>query len=668
MRTILLLGCCLALTRVAYSQADTHAILTHNVAVTATIGEGETRSYVLQLDAGQFVYGEATQHDVDVSVTVYDPSGNVADRFDASSRGAEPMQLETHIDGEYRFDVTAAEEQSGHYSLVIERIESADTDPVRRLDQLLSQFAGDDVPGAIVAVVKDGEIVHSQSVGMANLTHDVPFERNTVSNVGSVSKQFTAFAITQLAYLGEISLEDDVREYFPELPDLGQTVTVRHLLNHTSGYREFLNLLGMSGRGIGEGDYIDRDELLLILQHQPELQEPPGTKFNYNNTAYGLAAMLVERVTEIPFPEWMAENVFQPVGMTDSRIRSHLGEVVPNAADGYVYAEQSAFRQAGDLGGGGGSVMGAGAVYSTVDDLARWMNNLHTARVGGAEVIGEMTSPQIEVPGEGNSYGFGLSLGEHRGLTTVSHGGADIAHRAMLIYYPKINAGVIALSNNGAFSGDIAWQTAEAFFAEHMQPEEAPLQLASNAGDTDKESKIDPSVFEPHLGKYELDDYPGVVISVSADQGQIFVQSPGDDPLQVTPMSATVLKVPPDQSIEFRLNAEGHADSLILSGTDALRASRLANWEPETDDLRKYVGRYFSTELETFYNVELRDDALLITHRRLDDIMLTPKVEDSFNATFPVTEVTFSRDNGDEVSGMSVSNIRTQNVRFDRQQ
>jgi hypothetical protein len=421
----------------------------------------------------------------------------------------------------------------------------------------------------------------------------------------------------------------------------------------------------MTGRGIGEGDYIHRDELIYILQQQPELQEAPGSKFNYNNTAYGLAALLVERITDVPFPQWMAENVFAPVGMENTQVRSHLGKIVPNAADGYVYAEDSEFRQAGDLGGGGGSVMGAGAVYSTVDDLARWMSNLDTAKVGGSDVIDEMTRPQIETPGEDSFYGLGLGIGKHRGLALISHGGADIAHRAQLLYYPEINAGVISLSNNGAFSGYIARETAEAFFADDMEPEKVPvLAAATDDGGAD----VHPAVFDPHLGKYEFDDFPGIVIDITRDDEHIYVQSPGDDPLQVSAASSTSLNVPPVQTIEFNVANDGRADSLSIgTAEDRLNASRLAEWDPVVADLEKYTGRYFSDELETFYTVAVGDEGLLIKHRRLEDIELTPKVEDSFNATFPITEVEFMRGDKGIVTGMLVSNIRTRNVRFDRQ-
>ena len=299
----------------------------------------ESDEYLLDLKKDDFVYAEFDQLSVDVLVTVYNPRDEIVETFDASHMGIEPIHVDAEMEGIHRFVVEPAGEHAGEYRFEMQRHEPVAETPEQRLDQLLATFEGSDRPGAVVAVVKEGQVIHSQAVGMSNLAFAVPFTRETVSNIGSVSKQFTAMAVTMLAMNGDLSLDDDVRKHFPELPDLGHTVTVRNLLNHTSGYREFLNLLYMAGVLIDQGDYIDRDEIILILQRQPELQEKPGSKFNYNNTAYSLAALLVERVSGEPFQVWMKENIFEPLQMDSTRVRSHLGEIIPNAAEGYYASD-----------------------------------------------------------------------------------------------------------------------------------------------------------------------------------------------------------------------------------------------------------------------------------------------------------------------------------------
>ena len=651
------------------AQSDTEAVLSLGQPLVGMLESNSQDTYIADLPSGAFVYGEVDQVDVDVAVTVLDPNGDIIGSFDGSARGADPLQLETTVEGRYTFQIEPYEEQSGSYRITLQRIEPIATDPAERLDQLLSAYAGSDTPGAIVAVMRDGKIVHHQAVGLANLTFDIPFERETVTNIGSVSKQFTAFAVARLAADGALSLDDDVRTYFPELPDLGHTVTVRQILNHSSGYREFLNLLYMAGVRLDNGDYIDRDEVLRILMGQPALQDEPGSRFNYNNTAYSLAALLVERVTETPFQDWMTANVFEPLGMYNTRIRAHTGEIIPNAAEGYTYADDAPYRISIDLGGGGEAVMGPGGVYTTVDDLESWINNFHTGVVGGEEVIAELMRPSIEVPGEESFYGLGLDVEQHRGRLRVGHGGADTAHRAHLLFYPEFNAGVVALSNNAAFPAfTTALRTAEAFFDADLEPlPEIDAKAVTDVSVSDAGNEVDIASFDPFVGQYEFDDYPGLVIIISRDEENVYVQSPGDDKEPVSPLSPTSLNLPPDRSIVFNVEEDGTTKSLTIKSETDLVATRLAEWSPAMEDLVEFTGRYFSEELDTVYSVEMGDEGLVIRHRRLDEIKLIPKIVDAFNATNALSEVVFVRDENGSLTGMMGSNVRTLNVWFEKQ-
>jgi len=634
-------------------------------AIHATLSEGSTDEYRVALKAGTFVYAELEQSDFDGKVTVVGPRGVVIDTFDDLALGADAIQFETQIIGDYIFVVEGAAGGSGDYRLELERAEPIAEDPVARLDQLLASYSGSDRPGAIVAVVRNGKVVHHQAVGMSSLVYGMPFTRKTRSNIGSVSKQFTAFAITKLAMDGLIGLDDDVRDYFPTIPDLGHAVTVRQLLNHTNGYREFLRLLSMSGRRLKDGDYVGRDEVLHMLERQPTLQDVPGTRFNYNNTAYVLAALLVEEVTGQPFHEWLDEHVFTPLGMQNTRLRAHTGEIVPNASEGYIRSEKAPYRISVDFGGGGGIAMGPGGIYTTVDDFAKWLGNMATGRVGGEAVVREMMRPQVETPGEGNYYGLGLALSKYRGLDLVSHGGADTAHRAQMWYLPEIDAGIIAMSNNARFDGGMVAQVADAFFAEHLGPESAVVGTIESTADG--VSDIPPASFRRFAGQYELVDYPGIVYRVWVDGDGVYVEGPGGEARPATPVSDSSLRVGPNELIQFEVGETGVVESLTIASDRNLQALKLEEWEPKADALAEYAGRYFSAELGTFYEIVLDGTGLLARHRRLDDMEMTPKVSDTFKASGPVSEVKFVRDVEGAIEGFMASNVRTLNVWFERQ-
>ena len=276
-------------------------------------------------------------------------------------------------------------ERTGDHEITLHRVEPGNTDAKKLTDELMAPYSGGDSPGAAVQVWRDGRTLYSKAYGMANLTYDIPFETDTRTNLGSTSKQFTAFAIMLQAERGLLSLDDDIREHIPELPECDETITVRHLLTHTSGLRAFLNLLLMTGRRLDHGDWIDRSEIIDIVRRQPALQNAPGAEMNYNNSAFGLAAVIVKRTSGQDFHVFLQENVFGPLGMTRTMVRPSPEYIVPGMSEGYVPSADG-FRQIGDLGG----AVGAGGIYSTVEDLQTWVQNYASPRVGSAEIFDQM--------------------------------------------------------------------------------------------------------------------------------------------------------------------------------------------------------------------------------------------------------------------------------------
>ena len=461
-----------------------------------------------------------------------------------------------------------------------------------QVDSLMAPFDQADGPGAAVAVVRGGEMIFSKAYGRANLTHDVPFSLDTPSNIGSVSKQFTARAILLLAERGQLSLDDDIRTHVPEVPDFGPTVTLRHLLTHTSGYRETINTFLLAGRRIDKGDYIGPDDHLWLLHQQPTLQHEPGTSWNYNNTGYQLLATVVERVTEQSFPTWMEANVFNPLGMTCTTVRSSQMQIVAYRAQGYAPAGEDQFRAVRDFG-----LEGASNMYSTARDLVQWLKNLESGTLGGPDVSRAMMTPHVLANGDTSNYGFGLFVGEHRGLDQLWHGGAAVGHRAALLYYPEIDAGVITLSNSGAFDAG--------------GPSTPSTRHASGLP-----AKIAGLFFQNHMGKPE---------------------------------------------------AELASDT---AGSEQPTSEAKPSWTPSEADRAAYVGRYFSEELQTFYAVARDDKQLVVRHRRLGTIPLTPVETDAFRGAFPVPIIPFGlrfvRDKAGNVTGFTVSSDRTHGVRFEK--
>ena len=624
------------------------------------LAPGQAHSYTLAIDSGRFLTGRAVQQGIDVRVALVGPKGDTLGRFDSPNgdQGAEPFQLTTTAKGTYRIVVAPLGEndKSGRYTLTVERVVAAATTPSGRVDQMMTAIdpAG---PGVAVAVVQNGRTIYEKAWGLANLTHKVPFTVNTRNNIGSTSKQFTAFAILLLAQQGKLSLDDDVRTHIPELPDLGQKVTIRNLLTHTSGYREFLNALALTGRRLDFGDYIDRNEIIELIKRQPALQNTPGAEFNYNNTGYALASMIVERVSGQSFPEFLQQHVFQPAGMTHTVVRASPGQIVPNSAQGYLTVP-GGYREAQDL----GASMGAGGIYSTVGDLAKWLRNYKTQTVGPRGFFEQMSTRDILTKGDTSGYGLGLMISTWRDQLRVQHGGADVAHRSALIYFPALDAGITVQSNSPTINPDMyAARILEAFFP----PLKAPEPGAKPAG-APGAFAFDTARFDNFAGRYAIDAAPEVVISFTRRGDRYFTQVTGQPEVEMLPTSDTTFKLTiVDAIVAFHPVPDGRVSRITLHQNGTHGATRV----PETAapiKLADYTGRYYSAELEAFYDVVLTNDSLSLRSRRLEPIPLKHMREDRFSGTFPVANVEFQRDAAGRVTGFRAGNGRTRDVLFTR--
>lgn len=618
-----------------------------------------SKSYEIQLDSNAFVLGSVNQKTVDVIVKLVDDANKEVASFDGPARGREYFSFNIKKTGTYRLEVEPFEEQSGDYSIIIDKVEPIATDPSNRVDQLLS-FYSNDQPGAVIGVIENGEMIFSKAYGKANITHNLNFKLNTPTNIGSVSKQFTAFAILLLEKQGLLSIDDDVRKHIPEFPDFGELITIKNLLNHTNGLREIYNLLPITGWS-GENKLL-RSEILNSLKRQKKLQVSPGEEFNYNNSAFILLAEIVERKTDSKFPDWMKKNVFEPLGMKDSYVRSDPSQIIPNASQGYSQGENG-FIEAGDL----YAAYGAGGIYTTPLDLSKWLQNFKEPKVGGKEVIEKLVTPGILNKGDTLPYALGIGVRERKGLKMYAHSGADIAHRANLIYYPEVNSGIITMSNNASFSTSIGNEISDLFFANHLVIKEKKVQ------DDDTENsqtfKVDIKTLKSYVGKYKAPSI-GLVIDYKLEKGQLIAYPTGQSALPLQPTSkATFTYDGIDATIVFKLNDDGKSvGALHKQGGKDYEMIKLPPFDPTLDDLKAYEGKYFCDELETFYTIVVKDTAMYAMHRNLKDITFSPIENDTFKGdVFFMSEVAFIRDSNGKVNAFSVSNGRTKGIHFKKQ-
>ena len=301
-----------------------------------------------------------------------------------------------------------------------------------KIDPIFAAYAKNDAPGCAVGISLAGKPLLERGYGMANLEHGVPITASTIFEAGSVSKQFTAAAILLLAKDGKLSIDDPARKYLPELDASASAVTIRHLLTHTSGLRDWGAIVGIAGWPRGTR-LITNAHILDIMSRQKELNWQPGTRWTYNTGAYNLLAVIVERVSGKSFPEFTRERIFVPFGMTHSSWRDDYTRVVKRRAYGYDLRD-GAFHTNMDI----ENIYGNCCMLTTVGDLLRW-------NTSGQDLMKDMQTPAKLAGGVMTDYGFGLFVREGE----VYHSGATAGYRAFLTRMTRDDLSIALLCNRG---------------------------------------------------------------------------------------------------------------------------------------------------------------------------------------------------------------------------
>jgi CubicO group peptidase (beta-lactamase class C family) len=345
------------------------------------------------------------------------------------------------------------------------------------IDSIFADWDRPDSPGCAVAVLQDGRATFARGYGSANLDYQVPITPQTVFYLASVSKQFTAAAIALAAHQGYLSLDDDLRHWFPELPDYGATIRVRHLVHHTSGLRDYLGLMSLAGMSYGNS-WSD-DEILDLIVRQRGLNFTPGTEYLYSNSGYFLMAALVGRATGRSLREYTTAEMFEPLGMSNTWFHDDASQVVRNRAVAY-----------GPLSGGGYRMthlfnfdkVGSGGLYSTLEDLALWDANFYGSRIGGDGFLATLHTPGVLTSGETLDYAFGLRLDEYRGLPTVEHGGSMMGFRTFFLRFPGERTSLVTLCNLGSLNPTALTRVvADVVLADRLMPVPEPATRPAGA-------------------------------------------------------------------------------------------------------------------------------------------------------------------------------------------
>lgn len=520
-----------------------------------------------------------------------------------------------------------------------------------RTDEIFATYDVAGSPGCAVGVDRAGDPLLRQAYGMADLEWDIANTSETIFENGSVSKQFTAGAIVLLAMEGALSLEDDVRKYVPELPEYPETVTLRHMLNHTSGLRDWGSVAGLSGWGRSLRTH-DQRHVIDILSRQSALNFTPGHEYSYSNSGYNLLAIIVSRVSGMSFAEFSNTRIFEPLGMTNTQWRDDYTRIVPGRSAAYTAERDGTFSINRPI----EHVHGNGGLLTTVGDLLKWNHALDEGSLAGPEFVEMLETQGVLNDGRTIAYALGLSVGESFGLRTVSHGGATSGYRAGLVRFPDQQLSVAVLCNVTSANGvGHALDVARVFLGDQAQ--------ADSDDDLPRGIQLSGDQLRAHIGPYSSTIRPARSILTFAD-GQLRIG--GANGTVLTPWSET----------EFHIGAEG-GPYLVFTGqvmggrqgfeiryedgvVDAFVPA--GEWTPSEEVLEEYTGSYTSDDARVTMDVIVEDGGLVLVHPELGPARLRASHLDTFMLGGRL--IRFRRLTGGAVYEMSTAEQRIYDMRF----
>ncbi|MFC1659851.1 serine hydrolase domain-containing protein [Gemmatimonadota bacterium] len=529
-------------------------------------------------------------------------------------------------------------------------------DSVREQVDDVFSFVERDAPGCALGVVQDGKLAYGRGYGLANLDWGVPLTTSTVFDIGSVSKQFTATAMALLDLDGILSLDDPVKKWVPELPDYGPVITIRHLLNHTSGVRDYLTLMNLAGFDFA--NVFDEFDGVEIITRQKALNFEPGSEFLYSNSGYLLLANIVRRATGKSLRESLEERVFGPLGMSGSSIWDDNTEILRERATGYAPSDGGwAIEHAWNF-----QMGGDGQVITSVEDLLKWDRNFYHPVVGGQGLLDHLHTRGVLNDGDTIAYALGLSVGEYRGLRNVQHGGSWAGFRAMLSRFPEHHTSVITLCNRGdANPGALTSRVVDAVLASELserlgegrEPEEE-----EGVGESDSPVSLSAAQLRRWVGLYRRAERPDY-IRLEVSEGRLAVRQ-GEDTYPLSPRSESVFVLELNgQRLTF--STENGRDR-VQSGSTVFQ--RVDSPDLSLADLGGYRGRYYSEELDATFELRLDSDRLWLHRPGGDSTVVYPGAADEFEAGG--LGLTFVRDGGG-ITGLSIFAGRVTGIVFERE-
>jgi len=522
----------------------------------------------------------------------------------------------------------------------------------KNIDGLFSQWEKN-TPGGVVLVAHKNQLIFSKAYGLANIPYNIPNTAETIFNIGSISKQFTAMGIVLLQLDGKLSFDDDIRKYLPELTDFGKTITIRNLLHHTSGLRSSPELFGLAGWR--DGDAISNDDVYRYLTKQTHLNFEPNSEFMYTNSGYILLAKIIENITKQDFKSWIKEKIFQPLEMNSTFVEENHSKIITKTASSYTEIEPAVFINVENF----DLTYGASNGYSTGSDILKWSKNFNEAPKKWQKAFTMLKTLDILNSGRKNNYAFGVIVDDFFGNHRVQHTGAIAGFQSIMYTYPNDDLEIVILSNftsNQLFK--IADQISQLFLQNKSETDLTNTALINPI-------KLDTNSLKKYVGMYwnDTDNYSR---KIYVENDTLWYLRSNNKKSPLIPIAENEFQMGGiNEKLVLKFETNTNKASLISSDNSISSFEKFEDKTPTIVELKAYTGSFYSNELETSYKISVRDGKLFGYHSRFGEFEVQILKKDVLSWSGMAISKYQRNENGD-ILGFTITMNRIRNLWFDK--
>lgn len=515
----------------------------------------------------------------------------------------------------------------------------------QNISQILSQFDHDG-PGAAIGLIYNDQVIYKGGFGLAELEYEIPITNHTVFRIASVSKQFTGLCILILEEQSKLSLKDSLSNYFPEFPF--EKVKIGHLLNHTSGIKDYLWLFNFAGYSFRSLDLIDEKIFFEMICEQKSLNFEPGERYLYSNSGYVLLAMLVERITGLTLNEFAQEHVFKPLKMYNTHFHDNYQLVVKNRAKAYTLDNKNNFI----IYDTSSELVGDGAIFTTIEDMIRWVKNFKQNILcnNSTSLLEKLVTPGKLNSGELISYAAGLRLTNYKGLNQIYHAGMIAGFRSSFMIFPEEDLTVFCFSNYAIINPDEICHQITDFVL--------PDKITSSENDrtfdqmTHKQLLVnDFSTFSglyqnrEHMAIYEIKSKNNKLVCTLFAVDPLILYSRTEyryDGIDTFYRNSGILE--PRLTFYKDKNSNNYYFEAIENDGKVFRFDFFEIPEANSQNHIKYQGLYYSSEIDTYYSIIPEQNHLNVITKRIERISLKFQFIGDSNYTCNQKFITFFED------------------------